>query len=201
MQIPLIWVWGSCFKKNIGILFGVILVIMSLCTHSYAKVYYTKEDALKLAFPDASKIEKKTVFLDAVQKDRIEELAKTKTESRVFNFYTGEKNEEVIGYALFGSHVVRTKPEVYMAVINPDGSLRFIEILAFYEPEEYLPAKKWFSQFKDKRLNDDLWLKRGISAISGATMTANGIIREVRKALAIFKVAILEEKDEVPDKR
>ncbi len=184
-----------------GILFGVIFIIMSWWTPSYAKVYYTKEDALKLAFPDVQKIERKTVFLDKVQEKRVEELARTKAESRVYTFYVGEKDGTVDGYALFGSNVVRTKPEVYMAVINPDGSIRFIEILAFYEPEEYLPSKKWFRQFNNKTLNDDLWLKRGINAISGATMSANGIIKEVRIALAVFKVAVPGEKDEVPDKR
>lgn len=186
-----------------GIFFGIIIFVTILGggTPSYAKVYYTKEDALKLAFPDGTKVEKKTVFLDTKQKEKIEELARTKVESRVFTFYVGEKDGEVVGYALFGSHVVRTKPEVYMAVIKPDGSLGFIEILAFYEPEEYLPSKKWFRQFNNKGLNDDLWLKRGINAISGATMSANGIIRETRIALAVFKVTILEEKDEIPDKR
>ena len=183
-------------------LFGVIFVIvLGWMVPSYAKVYYTKEDALKLAFPDVQKIERKTVFLDKVQEKKVKELARTKVESRVYTFYVGEKDGAVIGYALFGSNVVRTKPEVYMAVINTDGSLRFIEILAFYEPEEYLPSKKWFKQFNNKTLNDDLWLRRGINAISGATMSANGIIKEARIALAVFKVTILGEKDEVPDKR
>ncbi len=187
-----------------GIFFGIIIFVTTLVggwTPAYAKVYHTKEDALKLAFPDIQEIEKKTVFLDEVQEKKIEEFAKTKIEGRVFTFYVGKKDSKVIGYAIFGSNVVRTKPEVYMAVINPDGSLRLIEILAFYEPEEYLPSKKWFRQFHNKTLDDDLWLKRGINAISGATMSANGIIREVRKVLAVFKVAILEEKDEIPGKR
>ncbi len=187
-----------------GIFFGIIIFVTTLVgewTPAYAKVYHTKEDALKLAFPDVQEIEKETVFLDEMQEKKVEELARTKAEGRVFTFYKGEKDGEVMGYAIFGSNVVRTKPEVYMAVINPDGSLRLIEMLAFYEPEEYLPSKKWFRQFHNKTLNDDLWLKRGINAISGATMSANGIIREVRKVLAIFKIAILEKKDEISGKR
>lgn len=138
----------------------------------------------------AEKIERRTLFLSEEEVKRIEALSKTRMESKMFPYYVAMKNNEISGYAFLGSHIVRTKPVVYLIVINPEGSLRQVEILAFYEPEEYLPSGRWFSQFEGRGLDEGLFPKRGISAVSGATLSVNGITAEVRKILAIFEIKI-----------
>lgn len=177
---------------SMKVLFGFwIAMMLPLWTTSLsAKVYLTRDDALKQAFPVAGEIERKTLFLTDDEVKRIEALSKTRLASKIFTYYVGIENEKVAGYAFLGSHIVRTKPEVYMIVINQDGSLRRVEILAFYEPEEYLPSKRWFNQFQGKTLDDSLWPKRGVNAVSGATLSVNGITAEVRKILAIFEIKI-----------
>jgi len=175
--------------------FIIILFITILYVNpADGKVYLTKDDALKKAFPDAV-IDRKTLFLSDEDVKRVESLSGVKVESKILTYYIAMENGGVIGYAFFGSHIVRTKPEVYMVIINPDGSLNHIKILAFYEPEEYLPPKRWFEQFNGKVLDDNLWTKRGISAVTGATLSANGITQEVRKALAVFQIMILKKED------
>ena len=89
--------------------------------------------------------------------------------------------------------MVRTKQEVYLVVINPDSSIKQVEILAFYEPEEYLPSKRWFQKFAGKILDNELWPRRGISAVTGATLSVNGITQEIRKVLAVFKIMVIKE--------
>lgn len=165
---------------------------MGLCVPSIAegKVYKTKDAALKEVFSDADTVEKINVFLGKKEQEKIEALAKSKLESRMFTFYAGRKGSVIVGYAVFGSHVVREKPAVYMVVINPDGSIKQVEIMAFYEPEERLPPKKWFKQFAGKILNDELWPKKGIEAVTGATISVNSITQEIRKLLAVFKIKI-----------
>lgn len=186
--------------KAIGLFLGVLFLTIGWHTASYAKVYFTKEEALRLVFPEATAIEKKTVFLDSEQQKEIERLSKAKLEGKIFTFYIGKKDNTILGYALFGTHTIRTKPEVYIVAINPNGSLKQVEILAFYEPQEYLPTKRWFKQFIGKFLDDDLRLKRGIDAISGATLSAQGIISEARKVLAIFNITI-QQKNEISNQR
>ncbi len=176
--------------KILILLFTIIILWDS---PAIGKVYLTKDEALKEAFPDVNGIERFTLFLSDDDVKQIQTLSKVKVESKIFTYYMVKGEEGIIGYAIFGSHIVRTKPEVYMVVINPDGSVEHIKILAFYEPEEYLPPKKWFEQFNGKVLDDNLWHKRGISAVTGATLSANGITQEVRKALAIFRIMILKK--------
>lgn len=158
----------------------------------FGKVYLTKGEALKHAFPAPTDIVRENLFLGEEEVKRIETLSRSKVESRLFTYYRAMEKGKIIGYAYIGTHVVRTKPEIYMVVINPDGSARYVEILAFYEPEEYLPVKRWFDQFINRKLDDTLWPRRGIHAVTGATMSVNGITREVRMVLAVFELMIIE---------
>jgi hypothetical protein len=158
-----------------------------------AKVYLTKDDALKQAFPNADRIERQILFLNDEDIKLVQGVSKAKVESKLFTYYTAREKDSIIGYAVFESHIVRTKPEIFMAVINLKGDIDYIEILAFYEPEEYLPPKRWLQLFKGRRLDDQLRVKRGISAISGATLTAEGITREIRRILAVFELMVLKK--------
>ena len=169
-------------------------IVLLLTMPISAKVYINKEDALKLAFPETVRVERKTIFLTGEEVEKIEALSRVRLESKIFTYYVGIGDESVAGYAFLGSHIVRTKPVVYMVVINPAGSLKYVEILAFYEPEEYLPSRRWFDQFKGKVLDNNLWPKRGISAVSSATLSVNGITAEVRKILSIIEIKILDKR-------
>lgn len=172
----------------------ILVIVLLLTTPISAKVYINKEDALKIAFPETERVERKTIFLTGEEVGKIEALSKTRLESKIFTYYAGIVDAGVAGYAFLGSHIVRTKPVVYMVVINPDGRLKYVEILAFYEPEEHLPSARWFDQFKGKVLDNNLWPKRGISAVSGATLSVNEITAEVRKILSIFEIKILDKR-------
>jgi Na+-translocating ferredoxin:NAD+ oxidoreductase RnfG subunit len=80
-----------------------------------------------------------------------------------------------------------------MTVLEPDGSVRSVRVLAFHEPEDYLPPSRWFAQFEAKRLDSNLRLRRGVHAISGATLSAQATTRSVRRALAIHEALVAAE--------
>lgn len=159
-----------------------------------AQVFLTKEQALKQAFSSATSIERKVVFLTDEQVKKIEAKAKAKVDSKVLTYYVGMTDSGPAGYAFFETHTVRTMPATYMVVIAPDGSINHVEILAFYEPEDYLPSQRWLNLFHTKTLDDDLWLKRGIRSISGATLSAQSIVEGTRRILATYHVAVAKEK-------
>ncbi|MEE9187015.1 MAG: FMN-binding protein [Bacteroidota bacterium] len=159
------------------------------------QVYLTQQEALKLAFPDALSIDRKTLFLTDEQVETIQSSARAKVESKIVTYYVARGSEEVLGYAFFEMQIVRTMPITYMAVVAPDSSLRAVEILAFHEPQDYLPSERWLSQFEEKTFDDDLRVKRGIRNISGATLSAYSIAEGVRRVLATFAAAIPKETD------
>lgn len=169
----------------------VILILCALAAFSAsAQVFLTKDEALKQVFPNATSIERKNMFLTDEQVKQIEAKGKAKVDSKVLSYYVGMSDSGPVGYAFFESHTVRTMPATYMVVVTPDGSLKHVEILAFYEPADYLPSKKWLNQFTYKTLDADLWLKRGIRNISGATLSAQAIIEGTRRILATYHIVV-----------
>lgn len=169
----------------------VLTAFILLTVPSDAKVFSTKDDALKRAFPDAVRVERKTIFLLKEDIRRIEGLSGTKVDSRLFTYYEAVGPDGTSGYAVVQGHVVRTKTMVYMAVIRPGGEIDHIDILAFYEPEEYMPSTRWLDQFIGRRLSERLRINNEIQAITGATFSSHALTGEARKALAVFELKVL----------
>jgi hypothetical protein len=168
----------------------LLLALLFLASPAAAKVFYAKDEALHLAFPDADKIEARDVFLTAEQRGAIEEKAKSTLDSDLLTIYVGEKDGAVLGYALLDTHTVRTLPETFLIVLSPQGTVSATHLLAFYEPLEYSPPARWLEQFHAATLTDDLRIGRGIVAITGSTLTSEAVTGGVRRALAIYDVLL-----------
>jgi len=153
------------------------------------KVYLTLEEALALAFGEEAGIARGTVYLTEEQREQAEELAGEELASAIAHPYTArDADGELIGTAWIDSHRVRTLRETVMVVVTPDQRVRRVELLAFGEPEDYVPRASWYGQFVGRRLDDELDLKRGIRGVTGATLTARATTSAVRRALAVHRV-------------
>lgn len=158
-----------------------------------AKVFYTRSEALELAFPNAETVESKTFVLDDAQLEQIESLARCELDSKLVKIYTAMRDGNVIGYALIDVHNVRTLPEAFMVVLNPTGEVRSLRVLAFHEPLEYKPTNRWYSQFDNKSIDARLRLGGDVHGVVGATLSARATTRGVRRALAYYQVLIQSE--------
>ena len=155
-----------------------------------ATVYYARDEALKLAFPDAERVESKQFFLTTAQRAAIEAQAKSPLESDLLTVYVGYRGDQPVGYAVFDTHVVRTLPETFLVVLSPEGTIVATHLLAFYEPAEYGPSDRWLTQFHGAALSDELRVGRGIAGITGSTLTSEAVTGGVRRALAIHAVLL-----------
>ena len=170
-----------------------LVLILLVPDLSSAKALMSKSEALKLAFPEADQVETVHLFLSSAEMERVKKLSGILPDSPIFTFYVGKKAEQTTGYAAIEAGVVRTLPETVMVVLNADGTVRFTEILAFFEPPEYMPAKRWLDQFRNITLSPELRVGGEIHGISGATLSAEAITRQVRKIAAVGTI-LLEEK-------
>ncbi|MGH0035566.1 MAG: FMN-binding protein [Myxococcota bacterium] len=162
-----------------------------------AKVFLSQNEALALAFPDADEIKNDVTVLSVEQVERIQKLARSKLETEIVKLYSGWKDGRLLGYAYIDVHTVRTLPEAFLVVLGPDGSVRSLRVLAFYEPLDYLPADRWYHQFDGVRPGDTLRLGREIHGISGATLSARAVTASVRRVQAMYRVLI--GPDRAPD--
>lgn len=155
----------------------------------FAEVFYSKEEAFELAFGTDAQIEDLPLFLTDEQTAAIEKLALVKLDGQLFTFYEGRKKGQLLGYAAIESHTVRTQPETLLIVLSPRGELVKAEILAFHEPPEYKPPAAWFARLY-RRPVAELRLNQGIDAISGATLSSRASLDGIRKAMAVYQVAV-----------
>ncbi|MGR8978659.1 MAG: FMN-binding protein [Gammaproteobacteria bacterium] len=167
----------------------LIILLLVPVSSSFATIFYSKDEAMELAFGKGKRVEMLSLFPDKEQTAKIEQLAKGKLESGMFTFYVGKDQGKILGYAAIESITVRTKPETLMIVLTPEGELRNVYTLAFHEPPEYQPPDRWFEQLYKRPLSE-MDFNKGVDGISGATLSTRAAISSVRKVMAIYQIMV-----------
>ncbi len=170
-----------------GIILGLIFLLVAVPAAS--KIFYSKNEALALAFGKDATVEMLSLFPSEQQLKKIEQLARVKMESSLFTFYVGKKAGKVLGYAAIESHIVRTKPETLMVVLDSQGKVMAIHTLAFHEPPEYQPPQRWYELLYQRDLAQ-LRLSGDIQGIAGATLSTRSAVDVTRKVMAVFQVML-----------
>jgi hypothetical protein len=166
-----------------------LLLLLTVVMPSYAKIYYSKNEAMVLAFGDGAQIENLSLFPDDQQIANIQKAAKVKLDSAMFTFYVGKQQDKILGYAAIETITVRTKPESLMIVLTPEGAVRKVYTLAFHEPPEYQPPERWFEQLNGKPL-EELDFSKGIQGVSGATLSTRAAVNSTRKVMAVYQTML-----------
>jgi len=155
-----------------------------------AQVLLTQEEALELAFPPPTEVERRSAFLDESQLERIRSLAgsEVSVDQSVVTHYVGTRGGRPVGAAYFDVHRVRTMREVVMVLVSPEGTVERVEVLRFAEPPEYMASEEWIAQLEGESLDPDLQLGRDIINMTGATLTSEALTRAARRVLAVHRV-------------
>ncbi|MFT4649247.1 MAG: hypothetical protein ACI9X4_002485 [Glaciecola sp.] len=146
--------------------------------------FITHTEALALAFPKCE-IQRTTVFLKKPQLAVIAKAAQSPFTSTVVYPYIATKDSKLVGTAYFDTHRVRTLKETLMVVVDAEGKVSRIEVLAFGEPKQYIPSKKWYAQIIGLSLSPKLKLNAGVRNMTGATMTTRASVACTRRVLAL----------------
>lgn len=160
--------------------------ILFLSLPIYAKVLITPQNAMKQTFTGAPAVTEKTVALNNAQIASIEKNSKTKLSANSIKIFTSQNKSKNIGYGVLLDTKIRSKNGVVLYMITPDGALKSIEIVAFNEPMEYIPSKKWIEQFQNSTAQTIEDNSKKAPAITGATLSAKIIIDGSKSALAIY---------------
>ena len=155
-----------------------------------AKVFLARSEAVKAALPTADHVDTRDVFLTEAQKSAIEKNSGMPMESALVTVYTGYLKGQLVGYALFDTHVVRTQPETFVVALDPTGHITGLFVCAFYEPQDYLPSDRWLALFRGRDPSKPPRVGSDITSISGATLSSRAVAGGVRRALAIYAACL-----------
>jgi Na+-translocating ferredoxin:NAD+ oxidoreductase RnfG subunit len=166
--------------------FIVFLLLTGTVTGLQAQVFKSQEVALKETFAEADTVIRETLFLDETQLQQIEAKAKMPLSSAIITYYVGYRAGKPYRYVFFEDQVVRTKKAVLLVAISASAQIEKVEVLAFYEPLDYLPISRWFNLFTGKTLADAIMPGNDIDGVTGATLSVRAFAGVARRALAVL---------------
>lgn len=169
---------------------AILLVAGIASVPATAGLLMSQQEALAWAFPEADRVDTQAFVLTDDQVRRVEELSRTKLETKLVQLFTAVQGDRVVGYAFIDQHIVRTLPEAFLVVLAADGSVQRLRVLAFYEPPEYMPPERWLHQFDGKGSDAPLRLQRDVHGIAGSTLSSQAVTGGVRRALALHEILV-----------
>ncbi|MCB0364578.1 MAG: FMN-binding protein [Bdellovibrionaceae bacterium] len=170
--------------------------LFQLAPAGMAEMLTPPDKAARFLFPEASEIKKESLLLTAGEKAEASKIAKAQIHDGVFTFYRAKKGDEELGFGGIFTSTVRTKNQTSMVGLDPNGKVLGIEVIAYYEPPEYLPQKKWLELFKGKKRDESLRLGQDIPIVTGATMTTEAMTEAVRIVRAVWEVKLKKSDDD-----
>lgn len=161
---------------------------------AFATQYLTPEQAQKLMFPEADAFKPQPLALDAAQMRQVEQLSGLQARSVQWRVVGAYKADKLLGYMVLDDVVGKFELISYAVGLNPDASIRQVEILTYREShggEVRLPA--WRKQFVGKTAKGGgLSVGAGVANISGATLSCTHVTDGVRRIAAVAQVALVK---------
>ena len=122
------------------------------------------------------------------QKKTIEKKIGSGLPKKTWNFYIAKSGSKIDGYALIDNEVGKVELITFMTAINPDGTIKAVEILVYRESHgAEVHQKKFTKQFIGKNTHDPIRLGQGIQNISGATLSARAVSLGVKRDLLLWE--------------
>lgn len=153
---------------------------------SYGATYLTVEQAQQAIFP-GEKLSQSFINLTNQQVHEIERRSDTNVRRKQVQLWKSANGGFFIVDEVVGKHEYIT----YGAGLNPDGTVKQIEIMTYRESYGYeIRNADWRAQFVGKNSSAPLKLDKDIKNISGATLSCRHITEGVKRILATYEVAL-----------
>jgi Na+-transporting NADH:ubiquinone oxidoreductase subunit C len=153
--------------------------------------YLTAEQAQGLIFPQAREFVPATVTLSAAQIEEIGKRAGVPVRVAQQRVLQARAEGRLLGWILLDEVYGKHELISYALGINPDGTVRQLEILEYREAYGYqVRTPAWRRQFVGKSAADPVKLDTDILNITGATLSCRHLTEGVRRLLAFTQVAL-----------
>ena len=154
-----------------------------------SKVYLTKEQALKLSFPEEDKVVIQNIWLDQNHKKFISDLTGENFNKGRQKVYAGKKGKKTTGLAMFDQiNIPNQHPIIfkYMVLFQPEGKIKKVVILEYQGLQrDEIVSEEFLSQFNGKDANSDF---QKVDSSQGMTIAVQVLTKEVLKLAAIFHI-------------
>jgi hypothetical protein len=153
--------------------------------------YLTVDAAQKAVYPDADTFTEVVVNPSPEQLQTVLSRAGPQPPHGRIRIWKAIRGGSLLGYFFVDEVIGRQNLITYALGIDPDGSLRNLEVLAYREShggEIRNPA--WRAQFDHRNSLEQLRFRTDIKNISGATLSSEHVTQGVRWLVALWQSAL-----------
>ncbi len=155
-------------------------------------VYLTADEAMKLAFPAATRFDVATVAVpESVRVELGERLGEPFPAANVEvrrAFVAEGGAERLVGRAVLNDDVGKYRPITYLVAVDDKGEVVRVELLVYRESHGgEVRARGFLDQYDGKSAGDSIRVGKDITSISGATLSARAISKGVKRTLLLLK--------------
>jgi len=174
------WPWVS---RRTFQLVSIPSLVMVVGTSGFAAVYLTVEEAQQSIFPGEI-FSPVAITLTTEQQKLIKKMSGVPAYTKNQKVWRTSSGGYFIVDEVIGKHEFIT----YAVGINPDGTIRQIEIMDYREAYGHeVRRKNWRRQFEGKTNVSPLKLNRDIKNISGATLSCRHVTEGVKRILVMYE--------------
>jgi hypothetical protein len=149
------------------------------------RLLLTRDDAIRHVFGDSARSETVTLYLTPEEVAAVRQRARAPFDQARVTYYRVSLHDTLAGIAFVDRHIVRSSSETVLIAVAPDTSVRAVEILAWNEPEDYLPPERWLEWAAGLREPPAVRPGDAVPRIAGATLTGQAVTAAIRRALAL----------------
>jgi Na+-transporting NADH:ubiquinone oxidoreductase subunit NqrC len=142
-------------------------------------------------FPDATAFKDANLQLSTEQMRQVEKLSGLPARSVNWRMFAAYRGDAALGYVVLDDVIGKFELISYAVAINPDASIKQIEILTYRESHGFeIKSPAWRKQFAGKTAEAGLSIGEGIANISGATLSCAHVTDGVRRIAAIAQAVL-----------
>lgn len=158
---------------------------------AFATQYLSVEQAQQVMFPDATAFKDASLRLSTEHMRQVEKLSGLPARSVNWRVFAAYRGDTALGFVVLDDVIGKVELISYAVAINPDASVRQIEILAYRESHGFeIRSPAWRRQFAGKTVQAGLAVGEGIANISGATLSCAHVTDGVRRIAAIAQAVL-----------
>lgn len=166
-----------------------IIASIGLSASAFAVQYMTVEEAQRAMFSEATAFKDASVRLSSEQMIEVQRLAGLPARSVSWRVFTAHKDSVLLGYVVTDEVLGKYELISYAVALNPDASVKQIEILNYRESHGLeIKNPAWRQQFVGKTAKNGLRPGDDIANISGATLSCSHVTDGVRRVAAVIQI-------------
>lgn len=167
---------------------SLLALVAGVVSPAAARLLETRDAALRRVFGADARFEARVAWLTPALAESVATLARVRCDATPTTYWVATRGDSLLGYAYLDTRTVRTMPATFLVAIGPQHEVSAVEVLAFHEPPDYLPPRRWLQRLTGGSLLAPSRRDRSVDAISGATLSSRAVADAVGLALAIDRV-------------